>query len=345
LSLIIHAPNVHQGGGRTLLLTLLQAVRNFDCCAILDVRLQLTGSIPASLTELRVPPSLWGRLGAEWRLRRLAKAGDTILCFGNLPPVFSTHGKVVLFLQNRYLLGGMCVDAFPLRVRIRIAVERACLYWRLKTVNTIVVQTPTMQREVESALGKYARVLPFVSEVFGYSRIIKSVPVSQSPTYDFVYVASAEPHKNHCKLLEAWTLLAQDGLYPSLCLTVDGNTAPALYNRISQLSARHRLKIETVGALSAEGIFALYRHSKALIYPSTAESLGLPLIEARYAGLPILAAERDYVRDVLDPEQSFDPDSPISIARAVKRHLRVPERPLPLVDAKGFLRELGLELG
>jgi glycosyltransferase involved in cell wall biosynthesis len=70
------------------------------------------------------------------------------------------------------------------------------------------------------------------------------------------------------------------------------------------------------------------------------ESFGLPLIEARQAGLPILASELDYVRDVVDPEQTFDPDSPMSIARAVKRFLGVEVTPIPLLSASQFLESV-----
>ena len=54
----------------------------------------------------------------------------------------------------------------------------------------------------------------------------------------------------------------------------------------------------------------------------------------------MLASELDYVRDVVDPEESFDPASPVSIARAVKRFLGIPEPALPLRDAETFVREL-----
>jgi hypothetical protein len=53
-----------------------------------------------------------------------------------------------------------------------------------------------------------------------------------------------------------------------------------------------------------------------------------------------MAPELDYVREVLDPKQTFDPESPVSIARAVKRFLGVDENPLPLLDAKRFLAEI-----
>ena len=76
------------------------------------------------------------------------------------------------------------------------------------------------------------------------------------------------------------------------------------------------------------------------IYPSTLESFGLPLLEARAAGLPIITGELDYVRDIVDPDETFDPNSPLSMARAVKRFLGRPERRLPADDAERFLERL-----
>ena len=90
--------------------------------------------------------------------------------------------------------------------------------------------------------------------------------------------------------------------------------------RVAQAAARG-LRIQNVGVLSHERVLAMYRASGALIYPSSFESFGLPLLEARQAGLPVLAPELDYVRDVTDPDETFDPRSPISIARAVRRYL------------------------
>jgi hypothetical protein len=50
------------------------------------------------------------------------------------------------------------------------------------------------------------------------------------------------------------------------------------------------------------------------------ESFGLPLVEAANLQLPILAPELDYVRQVCEPSQTFDPYSSRSIAMAVMRH-------------------------
>ena len=110
--LIIHAPNVHQGGGRTLLIPLLIATGGSPGIAILDARLNLPAILPHDLVVIRVPPTLAGRISGEWRLKQLAKAEDVVLCFGNLPPLFHTYGRVRVFLQNCYLFGRRDFGAF-----------------------------------------------------------------------------------------------------------------------------------------------------------------------------------------------------------------------------------------
>jgi hypothetical protein len=102
----------------------------------------------------------------------------------------------------------------------------------------------------------------------------------------------------------------------------------------------YALNVTNIGVVEHERIKSLFHHVGALIYPSTFESFGLPLIEARQENLTILASELDYVRDIVDPEQSFDPYSPVSIARATKRHLNLKEPKLPLLSAVEFTQYL-----
>lgn len=125
-----------------------------------------------------------------------------------------------------------------------------------------------------------------------------------------------------------------------LKLTLDKDRFSDLCSWIEQQTGQCRLNIVNLGNLPHEQVKELYAQVSALIYPSNFESFGLPLIEARQAGLPILASELDFVRDVIDPEQTFDPESAISIARAVKRFLRIEEQALPLHDASSFLSQI-----
>jgi hypothetical protein len=77
-----------------------------------------------------------------------------------------------------------------------------------------------------------------------------------------------------------------------------------------------------------------------MVFHSTSESFGLPLIEPSSLVLPILASELDYVRDVCVPTDTFKPNSPVSIVRAVKRFLGCPEPTATLNSPAEFWGEM-----
>lgn len=341
--LFIHATNVHQGGGRTLLNALLKALPDSSEVQVsLDSRMPMPEGVPECVRIKRVKPSVFERFKAERWLADNACSGDVILCFGNLPPLFKLRGRVVVFIQNRYLIDDVSLDDLTLRDKVRLSIERLWLSARMGNADEFVVQTPTMKRlmEIKTRGRVPVSVLPFVADPRGYTRSLSQKKEQKDIDYDFVYVASGEPHKNHRRLIDAWCLLAEEGLFPSLCLTLDEIRFPELCRLIDEMRYQYGVKVTNAGGLPHHDVLELYKKSMAAIYPSTFESFGLPLIEARQAGLPVLASELDYVRDVLDPEQTFDPESAVSIARAVKRFLGLQEEPLPLQDAARFIEHL-----
>jgi len=341
--LFIHATNVHQGGGRSLLDALLRVLpSSTEIYVLLDSRMPMLDGMPEGVLVKRVRPSVIERFKAERWLADNVRSGDVALCFGNLPPLFKLRGHAVVFLQNRYLIDYVRLDGFPLKIRVRLGIERLWLFHRMANTDEFVVQTPTMKNllAVRTQGRVPMRVLPFMTESSGYVRNVAQITAGKKESCEFFYVASGETHKNHRRMIEAWQLLSKDGLFPSLRLTLDETHFSTLCRDIEEICQYHGLKVKNMGKLSHSDVLAHYKEVDALIYSSTFESFGLPLIEARQAGLPILASELDYVRDVLDPEQSFDPHSAISIARAVKRFMRIDELPLPLLNAKGFLDKI-----
>ena len=336
----IHAANIHQGGGRYLLDSLLKVLPlDFKSILTIDDRMLLPHQFSSEVQVKRTKSNIIHRFFREWWLVNNVKMGDLVLCFGNLPPLFKSHGHVLVFLQNRYLIDKIALNNFPLRIRFRILVERLWLSYRLSNADEFIVQTPTMKKlmHLKTRGSVPISVLPFVADPKGYARCLSSNYYKNNFVYDFVYVASGEPHKNHRKLIEAWCLLAQEGLFPSLCITLDVDLFSDLCRFLDEQIIYYGVKVTNAGGMSHQDVLELYKTSKAAIYPSTFESFGLPLIEARQAGLPVLASELDYVRDVLEPEQSFDPESSVSIARAVKRFIGKDDQSLPIVNALQFL--------
>lgn len=338
---ILHATNVHQGGGKSLLVALLAAIPpKVQALAQLDSRLNISQALTENLMVRYVKPSIKDRLQAELWLSLNARTQDIILCFGNLPPLLNVRGHVVVFVQNRYLIDKIKLHGLPPRVKVRISLERLWLSAKMRNVHELIVQTPSMKRLLGARSSASVTILPFMESHEDYARELPPSEMLQAKEFDFFYVASGESHKNHRRLIEAWCLLADEGFNPSLKLTLDRGKFPELCDWIERLAGQYRLNLENLENLPHKEIIELYARARALIYPSTFESFGLPLIEARQARLPILASEMDFVRDVVDPEETFDPNSAVSIARAVKRFMGWVEPPLPMQDAKGFLNHI-----
>lgn len=337
--ILLHAPNVHVGGGLVLLQTVLSAVDPRLRWAQLDVR--ATGTICQSSGMLLryVRPSFISRLMAELQLWRTCRHGDVVLCFNSLPPLFPLRGRVVVFVQNRLLIESGSLAEYTPAVQARISVERLWSRLLQRRCSRYIVQTSSMAVSLKRWLHQEVpiSVLPFAPTALPTPTCD---PISAGLGFNFVYVASGEAHKNHRNLLEAWRLLAEAGVRPSLALTVDSDAYPSLCAHITQFSEAHGLSVTNLGVLSSETVGVLYRAAGAMIYPSKCESLGLPLIEAAQRGVPILAPELDYVRDVVEPAETFDSSSPVSIYRAVRRFLGVAEVPLKIGSTAAFLDEV-----
>ena len=335
MKLVIHAPNVHQGGGKSLLASLLRSLGDeLECVLLSDARLEAQ-PLAANITVMSFPPSMAGRMTAESRLRSLVGKNDLVLCMGNLPPLFALPSPTCLFLQNRYLCEPVSLRGFPLAVKLRITVERFWLRHFLRNVSRVIVQTPSMRESVRRNLGTDASVMPFAAALI---KAAKSDARLQHSTRRFFYPASAEPHKNHARLIEAWRLLRADGLDLELHLTVPLQSV--LARDLEHQRAQEGMAIINHGEVDSAQLSKLFEFADAVIFPSTLESFGLPLAEARNRGIPVIAAELDFVRDIVEPAQTFDPASPVSIARAVRRFVGAPEPPVPVLSPTDFVRML-----
>jgi glycosyltransferase involved in cell wall biosynthesis len=246
---------------------------------------------------------------------------------------------VALFLQNKLLVDCSSLKEFSRATRCRLFLERLWLQLLVDHCDEIIVQTKSMLTLVKSKFRSKipVRQLPFYKNFQGTSVSLAGKIVQDC---DFIYVASGEPHKNHGILIEAWTELASDGVLPLLRLTIDLRLYPKLLLQLQTAVEVYGARIECLGSLSRDQVFNELRKSRALIYPSLNESFGIPMLEARQMRLGILAPELDYVRDILDPDETFNATSAISIARSVKRYLKIHESRQTVLMPGEFLREI-----
>lgn len=152
-----------------------------------------------------------------------------------------------------------------------------------------------------------------------------------------IYPATAFSYKNHKVLLDAIGVIAKtfpvEAKKIKLHLTISRSDCPKyideriIFNEIAD-------NVSFDGIMPHKDLLRLYKAADALVFSSTVETLGLPLIEAASFGLPILASNLDYAREVLAQYEGVTfiaPDDSKAWANAIlelSRHRGKHYRPL-----------------
>ncbi|WP_210397640.1 glycosyltransferase [Motiliproteus sediminis] len=95
----------------------------------------------------------------------------------------------------------------------------------------------------------------------------------------------------------------------------------SLYARYLIWSARRIESIRFLGRLTREQVESEYAACDALVFPSKLETWGLPLTEAKFHGLPILAADLPYAKETLGQYARvsfFDPGDAQQLADRIR---------------------------
>lgn len=332
--IIIYANNIHRGGGLTVLISIIKAIKSRNSMIYLDSRLKYHPFFDIDLNLKYIRPSILYRLLAEISLFLNSSKQTSVFALGNLPPIFKLRSNVFLLIHNKLLITPLSFAFSDSKLSLRLFLEKFWIRLCSKNVDFFIVQTNLMEKTLSNFLHQNQKpIIPF--QIFSdfYLSKLKDYKVK----YDFIYVASAEPHKNHKILIDAWVLLANEGLFPSLCLTLNKDFYASLILNVNNIRAKQRLRLFNLGEVDLLKIKNLYSKSRALIFPSLSESFGFPLLEAKYLGMPIIASELDYVREIVNPVESFDPNSANSIAHAVKRYLGIKSNSLKTRSAKDLI--------
>ena len=196
--LILYAPNVHTGGGKTLLISLLKTLEGQDCLLILDQRLDYSNKKNNIL--MKVHSTFKSRLRAEIALKNNSKPGDIILCFHSIPPLFKSKAKVLEYFHNMMLIGSIrLVLNQKFRVICRVTIEKILSRFFYKNVDKWLVQTQNIKRSLDfyySNKMSLVSICPFVDAIDTSS--LKNVTLKKE--FEFIYVSMGLRHKNHINL-------------------------------------------------------------------------------------------------------------------------------------------------
>ena len=120
-------------------------------------------------------------------------------------------------------------------------------------------------------------------------------------TYNFVYPATNMKYKNHVQIVRALKELS--GMSKSICdkvrvhLTLKSGENIEIERMITDAGLQNQIVMH--GAIDHQQLIEMLNSSHGLLFPSTIETLGLPLLEAAKLGKAIVAADLTYAHQVM----------------------------------------------
>lgn len=241
---------------------------------------------------------------------RLMAGTEPLLVLGDLP--LRCRARQILFVQTPHLISASSARGW--RDKFKFAVARIVVKLNLERVEAVVVQTEVMRHAMAQAYPEMASKLHVIAQPvpawLTAQRSSRTRPAHRVVEgLRLAYPAAGYPHKNHALLGAIASSESASWPVASLQLTLAANANPA--PRVPW--------IRPEGALTPEGMLALYANVDALLFLSLEESYGFPLIEAMYVGIPVLCSDRPYARVLCgDGAIYFDPSSLKSLKAAVE---------------------------
>lgn len=133
------------------------------------------------------------------------------------------------------------------------------------------------------------------------------------------------PNKNHLRVAEAAS---------GLNLSVE--CVGALPPEIGQAFAHHKVPMRELGFLRDTEVLQAYQRCDFLLFPSTLEGFGMPILEAQATGRPVLTSQISSMPEVAGPAACYvDPHDPASIRGGIQCLLSQPDLRHRLVQ-QGF---------
>lgn len=178
----------------------------------------------------------------------------------------------------------------------------------LKKKDVVVVQTQEMADKFRKTFGTQINVeiLDITAEYFGWPKFYRSErhPVaSDSDSITLIYPSAYYPHKNH-------HLLNQISFAEST--TVELTISESELKDASD-------SVVFLGRVSREDVFESYKTVDALLFLSSNESLGMPILEAISCNLPIICPHAEYTKGLTHENCFFfELDDPSSLQAAIQ---------------------------
>ncbi len=311
---LIDSVYVHESGGKSLLIYLASELKsnNVEFYLLVDSRFPEAELLKYKYFKLN-------KSSESERKKFYLNNKDEfskVLCFANIPPPIYLSIPVFVFFHNLLIIQNFFFrNGYGFVDKCFFLLKRVYLFMKLNKNYNVIVQTDLVKNLFSRKV--YFRpenilVVPFFSNKFeGHNDYC-----DRDKANKFVYVADGVSQKNHINLLKAWEILfSKYNINLELHLTIPPKF-DTLLDVINNLNSKG-LNIVNHGICNFNQVKDLYLKSEYLIFPSLAESFGLPLLEASSCGCKIMVSNLEYHKNLIVPTAVFNPYCPSNIALVV----------------------------
>jgi glycosyltransferase involved in cell wall biosynthesis len=157
-------------------------------------------------------------------------------------------------------------------------------------------------------------------------------------TFLILYTSGFENRKNLVRLLQALSILNNDGVDFKFLITGKVHSG---WNQLLAEFAAIRDKTQFLGFLSNEDLKTTYLSVDVVVFPSLNEGFGRSCLESMSTGTPLACSNLPVFKEVAaDYAHYFSPINPkdmsIKILEAINFGRKGPVQPVPISDSPGF---------
>jgi glycosyltransferase involved in cell wall biosynthesis len=234
-------------------------------------------------------------------------------------PLFALiPARTTLYVHDTFLLTRRA--DLSTKARLYMAPQFAIAVRRLKR---FFVNSEKTARELAEHVGPGSRILlyrPAVKNHFGLDAAERLQRLEKPAPLNIVSMGTVEPRKNYAAALAILDEI-RARFDPDAELHIIGRAG---WGNAGAAIADHP-GVTVHGYLAADDVKATLQGADVYLCTSHDEGLGLPLLEAQFAGLPIVAPDQPVFREVLAQSGTFiHTDSPAEAANAIMMLLSTP---------------------
>ncbi|MBE1288732.1 MAG: glycosyltransferase [Rhodobacteraceae bacterium] len=145
---------------------------------------------------------------------------------------------------------------------------------------------------------------------------------SETAEFDVLYVSNFAAHKGHMRLLES--------LKGTSLRVVFVGSDLGQRTQVEAYCEKHAIDARFFSNLSEKELVSLYDLSRVFVFPSELEGFGIPFVEARARGLPVVASELEVFHELADQLGGtiVDFNAPDAVRSAIQHAMtKAKERP------------------